>query len=231
MKFVHNMLLLVLAVPAISASEPVSIDDFKKIGSPDKRREIIDRAPPEQKEELKKIDTHLDLVTRWGSEAGAKAARESEVAGARGLGSLETVFAAQVDIWEGFIAEVAAANERAGLRPERIAERERQLEGEEEVFRKRLPAIQSLIFHLAASPAALELEKRAEKLAKEMRGRLSSDGKTPYHPITLKERKEFDGQIVQIYEEIKKLPQLTPEQAQKEFDAFPENKVRGGATD
>jgi len=101
----------------------------------------------------------------------------------------------------------------------------RKLRNEETPIKSRLAVVHSLVYNLAASPGALELEKKAETLDVELEKRLTTDGRTPYTPITESERMAFDKQLDEIFETLTKLPVLPPQQVQKEYEEFSEEKI------
>jgi hypothetical protein len=92
MKTGRKPFLILLSLFSTRGAEAISTEEFSRIRDEGQRTYIIEHAPQEQKEELKKIDLHLALLARFGGEGGLKAARESKVARARGPGSLEGVF-------------------------------------------------------------------------------------------------------------------------------------------
>ena len=231
MRAIYYYLVILLTLSSAWGAEGISIEEFKKIASPDKRMEIIDRAPPEQKEELKKITIHLELVQSWGGEAGLEAAREREVIGARGLDRLGAIFSQQTMMWQSWIVRVGEANEDAGMAKKEIVKIEKKLMAQVDLLVRRLPIIHTMLLRMAPSPRALELETEAKKLSNEMSQRESTDGITPFHPITKQERVEFDKRIETIFQEMKRLPKLTPEQVRRELDAMTDDKVRGGSGD
>jgi hypothetical protein len=225
MKLLYSILLIGLSMVYCRAGDLISIDDFKKVKDPDKREELIQKAPPEQREALKKIHLHMYLLDYFGGEAGLKREKESYVAKARGFERLESLFDQQGNMWEEYIGAVDTANEKAGMTHDKMADAERELRIEEASIKSRLAAVHSLLFNLAASPAALELDKKAGDLDEKIEKRLVSDGTTPNSPITKSERLEYDKQLDQTFEELKKLPALPPEQVQKEYNEFPEEKI------
>jgi len=215
-----------------SAVDSISIDDFKKIPNEAERTRLINQASPEEKKKLMKVERHLRLLGLYGGEAGLKFEKESQTSKARGLGSLEDVFQQQRMIWETYVGNVSTAKESTGMTPEKIADIEKHLMEEKQVIDKRLPVVHSLVFNTAASSQALELEKRAEKLSAlgtslSTQTILSGNATiTVSHPITRAERREFDKQANQIFEEMQKLPMLPPGEAQKEYNEFPEEKMQ-----
>jgi hypothetical protein len=65
---ISYVLLLFFTLCFAKATEKISIDEFKKIRSSSDRREVIEKAPPEQRAELRKIDVHLMLISIYGEE-------------------------------------------------------------------------------------------------------------------------------------------------------------------
>ena len=218
--------MLFVILPHVWGDDPPSVDEFKKLG-PMERERAIQEAPLGQRDELKKIDLHITLLAHWRGEEGLRIAKETQVAELRGMRDLVILFVVQSQVWDGYVSAVLDANEKAGMtRSEQIAAEEK-LFNERDVIRKRLPFIHSLIFNMAASPEALYLDKRAAELAEKLSLRMLTNSTTPYRPITKEERMEVDKEMDQIVEEMRKLPKLTPEQAQKEYDALTDDKVRG----
>ena len=225
MKIIYgSFFILFLLLPAWAA-DTVSIEEFKKLNQAE-RDKVLQQAPPEQKEELKRIDMHLELVEQNGGEAGQKAAKETYVLNARGVGYFEAIFNVQTQVWGFYVSSVLLASQNSGMPRERQASVGEKLLEEQNKIQKRLPVVHSLVFNMAASPQALELEKKVQKLTDQWVKRISQDGATSCPPITRKERMEMDKQADQIFEAIKTLPKLTPAQAQKEYDDFPEEKMR-----
>jgi len=177
---------------------------------------------------MQKLDViHKYYLRKYHGEAGLKKVRETQAAKVRGLGALEDVFHIQENFWEDYIAAVLIADEKAGVSIEKEQQDETQLKKEEDyLVRKRLDSVHTLVFNLAPSPEAFELEKRAKLLDIQMRGRQTEDSDTPYQPpITKEERQAADKQLDEIYTELQALPKLTPQQAQAELDAFTDDKV------
>src|ERR1700744_1714466 len=68
-------IVFLLFVSSASASDQVSVEDFKK-QSPEERRRLIQESPSEQKEELTRIDDDLVSKVKWGGEEGWKGRQE-----------------------------------------------------------------------------------------------------------------------------------------------------------
>jgi hypothetical protein len=78
---------------------------------------------------------------------------------------------------------------------------------------------------MAATPEALALNKEAGELCDQLSARLMSNDSTSSEPMTREQLIDVDKQIDRMFEEMKKLPKLTPQEAQKEFDAFTDEKL------
>jgi hypothetical protein len=227
-----SCLLYVVALARVRGAEPISIEKFKLLKYHGERQTLIDQAPPEQKQELKNIDLHLALLDVWGSEEGLKKARESQVAKARGFGAMEGLFIAQVQLWGQHVydTETLTSHRAAGSSPrDREAEVVVLKEKLKNLTEKRLPLVHKMIFNLAPSPAALNLEKQVEGLLSALHdqyhlGRIHP-GQTPV-VITKEELDQVDKKVDQILAQIEKLPTLTPEQVKKELEDFTDDKVR-----
>jgi hypothetical protein len=225
MKTTYLALLTIFILPRSWGDQPISIDEFKKIPDIRERWKIIEQASPDQKEELKKAELHLDLLRQFGGEAALKTAKESGVAQARGLGELEDIFQRQRQLWDVYIGSILDTNRKSGMIHEKRGEIEEELGKEEDPIINRLPIVHALVFNMAASLQALELEKKAEQLDDQLTKRVTTDDSTPYRAVTKEERMDIDKQIDQIFDEMKTLPTLPPEQVQNEYNDFPEQKL------
>jgi hypothetical protein len=223
MKRIYFILLLFLVAIDVQGSGLVSIEDFKKVTREDERQAIIRQAPPEQKEVLTKIDLHLSLVQDLGGEAQLKRFKEGCVSRARGFVGIEGLFNEYIMVFGSYANGVMDANKAAGMPVVQQREVEMKLSQGEDAIRKN---VDTLLFNLAASPEALELNRRANALAIKLNDRTTVTDSNPFHPITTEERKQVDKQMDQIFSELERLPKLTPEEAQKEYDAFTEEQVR-----
>jgi len=229
MKTTYSLVLIFLILRSALWADSVSIDDFKKMNGMD-REKAIQQAPPEQKEELKKIDLHLLLVRGAGGEAGLKAQKERVAIRVRGLQDLEGILIRQTQLWDSYVNRLSNDNEKARIPHEKQVEVEKKLLADGEALRARIPIVHAIIVQIAPSPSALELEKRIEKFDKDLADRFGLSGWNgvgPKPPLATKaEWDKAANQINEFIEEMKALPKLTPEQAQKEYDAVTDDKVR-----
>lgn len=221
MKIIISVLLTILISSHVLVGDTVSIESFKQITDPLERGKLIDQAPPEQKQELEQINLHLALVAKWGGEAGFRTHKETCIAHARGVGALEAVFGEYNNFWNAYVGSMIQAREGPGMKPEQRREIEDELMKEEDsAVGRQVRAIHSLVYQLAPTPAALELSKRAGALGNQLEKRSTWDGSAPYQPITTEERRGVDREMDQIFDQIGRLPKLTPDQLQKEYNAF-----------
>ncbi len=226
MKLIYSILLVLFILPHSWGVDLVSIDQFKTITDADQRRKIINQAAPEQREELNKIDLHMRMVASVGGEAGFKAVKESSVAKARGFTDLEEIFGIQTQVWNDNMAGVYDSDHASTMTHDQMSEAERKREQELVALCSRLTTIHSLVFNLAPTSQAFDLEKKAEKFDEYLHQNFSPYNSARKQRVTKQERLEVDKQMDEIYAELQSLPKLTPEQAQKEYDAFPDEKVR-----
>ena len=224
---------IVVVLTPVRGANSISIDAFKIITSYEERDKLIDQAPPERQNELIKIDHHLRLLSHFGGEAKLKYEKERQVSLARGFEFMEELFSSYAHIWDGYIAATMEKSKKEGNTHDQLVRKEKELDKEQRNIYNRVSIAHSIIFNMAASPQALELEKKAEVLLQDWQARLINNritmdgpGPHPHRPITKEERIEVDKQIDKVFEEMKKLPALTPEQAQKEYNDFPEERIR-----
>jgi hypothetical protein len=218
---IYLLLLILLALSQAWATDTISIDTFRSMG-PMERERAIEQAPPEEKEQLEKVNLRLNLLARWHGEEGLKIAKETQAYEARGLGNLAMLFTVQSKVWNHYVSAVLDGNEKAGLSREAQIVVEEKLLSERDALRSRLPAIHSLILNMAASPGAMTLDKKAALLAEQWSIRLQPKS----GPITKKERLEVDQRANEVLEETKQLPKLSRLAVQKEVDAVTGDKVR-----
>ena len=226
MKTKYFILLALLIALRVWGADPISIEEFKKM-SPMEQTQAISQAPADQKRVLLKIKIHQDLVDRYRGEDGLRREIESDVAATRGLAYIEGLFGIYAQIWNQYLGDVWMANQKAGMTQEQIeAVEEKVRKEQDDAVVKRLPIVHSLAFHMAASPKALEFEKRAEQLSNDLVKEYLSDMSMSRPPIARGELMKLKKQMDQIFEEIKQLPALLPGQAEKEYNEFPEEKIR-----
>ena len=218
MKIYRNIISLSFLLCSVNAADPISIEAFKKMSLPEQRQAIAD-APAEIKKEFEKIYLHAALIAQHGGEAGLKFFKEQFVIRAKGFLPFEHVFGTHSQLWHQYLA-----SEESKFTAKKGGEKEREaviaLEKETLALDQRALAAHDIAFRLAPSARALDLAKRAEKLNAEWRKRwLDSPGAKG---ITKEQLSEADRQINEIFEQMKSLPSLTPEEAKKEYDTFPE---------
>jgi hypothetical protein len=222
MKIIYGSLLIVVLLGCTAGAQQVSVEDFKKIKDVSERWKIVEHAPPEQRQELEKIHTHLMMAEEWGGEDRFRARKETAIAKARGFPRLELVFHQYDTFWGMYISDTMVAKENVGMKPQQLQEAEMQLRKEGDAVDKQVSDVHALVYNLAPTPAALALEKRAEDLSDKFAKRMTWDGVGPnnYQPITINERKGMDQQMNEIYAELQALPKLPSDQVQKESDAM-----------
>jgi hypothetical protein len=151
--------------------------------------------------------------------------KENDAARARGFGSLQSLFLVQTQYWSDYITGVSVANEKTGMPREAREAAETKLRKVLDALVERQSTVHSLVFNLAASPKAMELDRRIGDISENLVAslRLLPSGRYVKKQQILKLDEEAD----RVYSELKKLPSLTPEQSRKEFDSVSENTLFG----
>ncbi len=219
MKTLYIILLVLFVLPQAWADDQISVEQFKQLTLPEQEK-ILNQSPSEIKPELRKVYEHIYVLAQFGGETRFRNQKEVRIVRARGFTCLEMLCDEYMTFWSAYMGRVMVLNEKAGMPLAQQQKAEIELRKEEDVVRRRVSNVHSLVYTLAPTPAALELEKRAEILNDKLLKRLTGDVSTPYRPITIEERKDADKQIAEIYSKLQTLPKLTPDQMQKEYDAF-----------
>ena len=141
---------------------------------------------------------------------------------------LEIVLNTETQMWETHRTATCMENEKSGMSVEDQIEAENEMFQERESLGGREESLHAIILRIAPSPAALDLAKRVKKWNREMIEKYNLNGLYPKNANVRptkaewkRAKKEIDGFI----EEIKRLPQLTPEQAKSELDAITDDQV------
>jgi hypothetical protein len=222
----HNMrkiyiLIGALAMLGTAMADPISIEEFKKLQTEGERLGAMDRAPAEQKQALMKIHVHMSLVKQYG-EKEFRLLKEWAVAQKRGLLAMESIYFTQNSYWSSYINGLYDTYEKAGLTTE---EQQKKIGVDADAYNavvERGPVLHALAFKIAASPQALELEKKVDALNKKWKEGLELILSTPGHFVTKEEMQNVDKQMDEVFQEMKRLPTLSPGDLQKEYDDFPE---------
>ena len=223
-----NLFLVILIVLLrFSRADAVSIEEFKKM-NPQERDKALAEAPPGQKEVLMKVERHLYLLLRFGSEDAIKANRESTAAGMRGVLPIEHVFTTQLHLWHLYVLIFrAGVSDENGVTSHENEQEISALERKVKSLQDRIPTIHSLVFNVAASPEALELAKRAANLSKKWRDETRTNTNVQPPSVSREVLAKVDAEADQIFTELKTLPSLSAAEAQKEYDATTEDKLYG----
>ena len=208
----------------------VSIEQFKQIKSADERLEIIRHAPKEQQAELIKISQHLGLVERNGGgkvgETVVDALKRRAVVEARGFPQLAALPNDYNNVWQNYIWTVRDADTAAGKTTAQVETTQLKLIEEQKDENKRVAVMDNLVFTLAPTPKALELEKRAQALRVQNLRRIDTPDASSKHKVKKEDVLSVKKQLDQILEDLKKLPALSAAQVQKEYDDLPEGIIR-----
>jgi len=222
------ILVILLILSRAGAADTVSIEDFRKM-SPAERAQAIQNAPHDQKEKLTKIEVHMELQSAYGGEEGLKREKETQIACGRGLCDIEGAFDLYSQFWDGYLATVWKANKKAGMTQKQQEAGIANLRKERDDVTKRVLIAHALVFHLSSSPQALALENRAKLLVEDLSKKYTLlIGSNP-RPVKRAEIMALKKKMDHMLEEMKTFPTVPPDELQKAYDAFPEEKMRRGS--
>ena len=86
------------------------------------------------------------------------------------------------------------------------------------MMRRKKPILKACsLINLAPTPEALSFEAKAKTLSMDLENSFQADSK---RRITVEDVKSLDASVQQIFNQLKKLPKLSPEQVQKELMPF-----------
>jgi hypothetical protein len=224
MKRIQLFPALVLLLPIHAhGADRVSIEEFKKLPGYSEREKVIEDAPIEQQEELKKLNLHLALLEKMGTEEDVRRRKIRLMAQERGLGPFLDIFNLQMMTWDFYTVNRLEAAEKAGLGAAQFDELAVELDVKSKYFRERTPTIDKLVYETTASSKAEDLAKKCQTLNDEWSNKYG--GKLHPPPITQKEMESINGQVEEILTQIKRLPKIPPNQLEKEYEDFPEMTV------
>jgi hypothetical protein len=195
----------------------ITVESFKKMSIAE-QSVALEKAPSELKSELSKIHLHAYLTYNLGGEEGLNRAKENIRIEDKGLKELELFYFVKIKQWSLYTGTITDANRRAGMPHEKQIEVENTLEANLKASEKQYQVVHQLVFKLKPSPEALDLNKIATTY-------LMQAPDDPNTLLTIEALENLDKEGDKMYEEMKKLPTLTPEEIQKEYDAVPDEKV------
>jgi len=227
MRITLFIFLLCIVVCSTGEADPINLEAFKKKSLKEQARDIA-KAPPEQQAELVTIHEHSARLDSWGGEAGLRRVIESYVCQDRGVGSLETIFNIQLQLWEDYYSATDMAYRKVGEITDDAMNVLKKMDGERQALIRQRDSAHVLAFHMAASPEALKLAKKAEILEQELIDKYGLSGTPAPESINKTAMREVEKQIEEIYAKMKTLPTLPLEELRKEYDAVPEERVQPG---
>lgn len=217
--------ILLIGTVSATATTPISLDDFKNIGSEYERDKVISAAPEAQKEALRKISRHLRSVARSGGEAAYKLDRERTASAYRGLLDIERIFLEYPQIVGAYEGPIEKGFEKAGTSKEDHEAFLRQSNERYDENLRRIDVVHRLVLNAAPSEAALALNREAKVLLHEMDSRIGELGDDPTKTISLKEKLGYDARMEDIYNRVQHLPKLPADQVQREVDAIQDDMI------
>jgi hypothetical protein len=224
MKIIPCLLLTILIANVAVAADPISVDQFKKMTLSEQEK-ALRQASTNMKPLLQPIYLHSFLLFYCQGEDGLKRQKEERIIEDKGLAFVESRYDSELSLWEQYLGAIIRVNRRSGMSLEKEAAEEKPLRERESQLLDRCHLVHQLLLKVATSPAASALGEKSKIREIEIRERYHPASGNPDNPITEQQFTGVSKELDQLLEEIKALPSLTDEQAKKEYDNFPEDKV------
>lgn len=221
------ILIITTAAIYVQGAESITPEQFSKMNFSDQTI-ILEKASPEMKESLKKIYDHQMRIINFGSDDEIMIARENLSIEARGLSCIVAAFSEHVTLFERYYSGVINSMKNDKEKLQKGIALEKEINYKERDLLNRFKLIHTLIFNTASTESTLIIERKAAFLNETIFKNLKYDSFNSKIEMTPEEFNEIDKKINILFEEIKTLPKLTPEQVKKEYDNFPEDKVSTG---
>jgi hypothetical protein len=218
MKFINLTALISFAIFQAGAEELFPIEKFKTLSAAEREIAILN-APVAEREELQRIHIHLSLLSWMHGDFQSK--KELSVAQKRGFVQMVNLFNTRANFWSEYIVGFDESLMKSGMSEKERRKREVEYLRQQEEDDNRFEIARNLAFTMAASPAALDLEKECERLRTYWETRLGKLVSSKQH-VTKEDLDKINDQVNQIFRKMETLPKLTPEQTRKEYDDFPE---------
>jgi hypothetical protein len=204
MHYAAIIMLLVLILPAYSGG-PITFQEYKKLPL-EERQKMAKDAPPDLKKKFDNWNEIISMGGQWWKPEQAKALVKSKGFD-EGFFNLAII---QEGLWGYYYFQTVAANKKSNMTAQAQNDAERALEAEVEVIRKERYKDQDwYLVKLAPTPEAVALNEKAWNVAGDWSNRFPMDG---VHKITRNDLKALDAAVKEIRDQMRKLPELTPEQ-------------------
>ena len=189
----------------------IKFEDYKKL-SQERRKSIAGIASPELQKTYNRWDQIISMGGKWWGWHQAQSFIHSKK-----LDGFIDMAYAQVNLLLRFHSEMVEINKKSGMIDKEAVKAADALVNFPETDKERYLDVCWYLVKLAPTPEALALNKKAVDLAGELTTRLANQN------ITEKDYKAIDAAVKEIRDQMRKLPQLTPDQIEEGLAALPED--------
>ena len=196
------------------ANDKINFDYYKKLSNED-RSIIVDKASPEMQKKFKQWNQILSMGGQWWGPFQAEAFIRS-----KGFSGLENIVNLQINLWGNYHIEIVQAKLKAGLSEEEARKFADTVSNYTDNDKERYKDIWWYLVKLAPTPEALALNAKASTLAAEFDKRYNGS-----RGLTIDDLKVVDIEVKNLREQMRKLPQLTPDQIEAGFAELPQEDI------
>ena len=205
---------LITFVRCANANDDISFNDYKKL-STEKRQNMVDTASPEMHKRYVQWNQILSMGGQWWNSHQAEAFIR-----AKGFSGLENITNLQVNFWGNFHIETVKAKEKAGMSKLEAQHAADAISKYSTNDNQRYKDHWWYLVKLAPTSEALALDVKASALEVELDKKYGGSRR-----LSLDDLNAIDIQVKNIQEQMRKLPQLTPDQIEAGLAALPEEEV------
>ena len=206
------VIFLIFFTTALSA-DPIKYEDYKKL-SKEVRLKIVNKATPELQKQYNQWDQVISMGGQWWTDYQAKS-----LIADKHLLELGGVTTMQLNYWAQFYFQSVDENKKSGMTEENAQKAAAAICDTGAIENEHRKDSRWYLVKLAPTPEALALNEKAKALVAEW------EKKFPYGQkwkITKEDLIKIDAAAKDIRDQLRALPQLTPEQIEAVFAAQPE---------
>ena len=194
---------------SVACADSIKFEDYRRL-SQEERQKAAHDASPEMQKQYGRWDQILSMGGKSWNDQQARALVSS-----KGLSELGGIFATQMNVRGWYHLQKVTAYEKKGMSKEQAVKAVEASPDIPSIRNEEYLDSWSDLVKLAPTPEALALNEKAKALVAEWYARF--DGKN----ITIKDLMEVDTAAREIRDQMRKLPQWTPEQIETALAGLP----------
>jgi hypothetical protein len=208
-------LIFVTLIPAYS-EDSINFENYKKLLQQE-RQQIVREATPELQKRYGRWDQILSMGGKWWNNQQGE-----DIINSKGVDALADLGNIQVTLWGDFYFQTVDANKKAGMKDEQAQKAAAIVADNRVIDAERYKDLCWYLVKLAPTPEALALNEKARALGVELNKRFGQGRK-----ITKEDLKTIDAAVKEIRDQMRQLPQWSPDQVEAALANLPEEHYRG----